>query len=635
MSGPPVETGPREYRTPLPLTQNPELGGEGSIELISSLTYEALRGFEGFFSSTFYYDPLTMITDQEQIRRLSASERRARITMEAKIKFYEQGIYAYLCMIHNTITAPGRKKEEFQFPAENPWTNWGYILYTNHQSVGRLRGQFPLELWPNLVFCVVDWPRYTIPEVGVEPSIMRVLRYQATELFPTSMILIRDADTIFPAIVEQGITDALPGYSPVHSSEENRRLESEIMRISQWERNFINEWKRQDPEKGIVLGTHFTYYAEWHRNFPLEVALTDTFSCMNDKEFLGPFRALRKPGDFIYYSPLGIYAGFINVSQRFPPEARIHLWTATILWLNKRFCAIEVPEKGKTIISNEYAGKLAGHRVGKDERVVLFEWCRLFLPTIRFFWMFFGHGILGPEHLENEMLAIEPVIIYKESNLRQKMMNVDWPRASFAGEFERSAIPALAKGCRRTKEKGIVVKGKAEEEARAAFLQGCFTQEDLERYFAPGQNAGSPMVRMSYDGLLHEMLEGMFVEYMAFRRAYNQEEKKRRFLDEVSRENNAAGGAGGNQRSRFFLVESLPGGFQDLVDRELAAAPAAAAKAAPVPAAAAAPFGGMLVGLAPFQEGAPQVRSERRTRRNRHRTRRPRRATRRQRRRKV
>jgi hypothetical protein len=72
----------------------------------------------------------------------------------------------------------------------------GMVLYTDQKSFPILRRLILTKGHPNMILALVKWIRFYEDETTSE-SIMRCMRYHATEAFPNAWIMVRDADTIF------------------------------------------------------------------------------------------------------------------------------------------------------------------------------------------------------------------------------------------------------------------------------------------------------------------------------------------------------------------------------------------------------------------------------------------------------
>ncbi len=241
---------------------------------------------------------------------------------------------------------------------------WGVVIYTDIKTLPLLRGIFPFETYPKLIIAVVDWPYYSIEGGVCEPSILRCLRFQATELFQGKTIFIRDADTIFVKGLqlytsrEDYITYLIlwweADFLKQLSSEYNNLYRSSIHQKLQREGIHL-------ISKDIIIGTMEGYTSSWHKNLPGPFPLSPYVNQYRFRHELGP----RHLATHAAYN--GVFAGFVNVSKHVTQP----LWKNSIDYLTQRyFIAID---RGARVISDRYCtASTGGSFIGKDERILLF-----------------------------------------------------------------------------------------------------------------------------------------------------------------------------------------------------------------------------------------------------------------------
>ena len=152
---------------------------------------------------------------------------------------YYIGMKAYIDMIHTTITP-------FPFSC-------GMIVYTNPSTLEFLLSAFPLDRYPKLTFAVVEWPMYSYPTGGgIDMLVLRCLRFQAIDHYPTKYVHMRDADTLFVVKINEG-----PVFTKL---------------VFDWEQKYLEMIPRLE-EKGyqIVMGTFDGYVGKYHTNIPYPV----------------------------------------------------------------------------------------------------------------------------------------------------------------------------------------------------------------------------------------------------------------------------------------------------------------------------------------------------------------------------
>jgi len=151
---------------------------------------------------------------------------------------YYIGMKAYIDMIHNPA---------FPFPC-------GMIVYTNSFTLEFLQRVFPLERYPKLTFALVEWPMYSHPTGGwgIDLHVLRCLRFQAVDHYPTKYVHMRDADTLFVLKINEGAA-----FTKL---------------VLDWETNYL-EFVPRLEEKGyqIVMGSFDGYVGNYHTNIPYPI----------------------------------------------------------------------------------------------------------------------------------------------------------------------------------------------------------------------------------------------------------------------------------------------------------------------------------------------------------------------------
>ena len=309
------------------------VGGElnGTLTIHSVLPLEEHQTKEGIFSFVLYYHRRdTLFTNS----------------------LYYKGILSYLECIKPT----GRFK------------NWSVVVYTDKASVEALQVAFPFETYSMLVLCIVDWPAFTDSEGLPSPEMLRCLRFQSVELFPTQICCIRDADTLFQTALN------LCYGGPKQISEFSKALE-------QWEKEFVDTWlKNVLIQKPIVIGMDLNYYKPWHSNFPAPVpwrieAYSMNLSNRNSREIVNQSIS----------SPYGMFAGFVNFGAN--KSTFQDLWSHCIRYLGERYSMVRggFENEYKRIISNKHSQRVSGGIVGKDEKILIFCIARIYFDQCFFF----------------------------------------------------------------------------------------------------------------------------------------------------------------------------------------------------------------------------------------------------------
>jgi hypothetical protein len=275
------------------------------------------------------------------------------------------------------------------------FATWGAIIYTDRATYPLLRKAFPFTQYPKLALAIVNWPMYMLKPTVVEYTIMRCLRYQATELFEGMPICVRDADTIYT----QTLHLALMNASSATLTEKDRQQQKVLLYFfCRWEIEFLGLWGNiftdkaelaafysyqhslrggfREPnlfpkvrfiEGDIVVGTMPIYSAEWHTNIPQQFPLRFERDYTKDLEYK---RAIAQIGDIKYSSKQGVFAGFVNFANNNPKH--VDLWKKCCEYLTKRYFIAEDPVRHVITISDFNCRAYSGHSIGKDERLILF-----------------------------------------------------------------------------------------------------------------------------------------------------------------------------------------------------------------------------------------------------------------------
>ena len=236
----------------------------------------------------------------------------------------------------------------------NRFVNWSVVIYTDRSTQALLRTVFPFSEYPRLCIAVVLWPYYSLEGGICEYSILRCMRFQATELFPNSTICIRDADTIF--VNPLGFYDKLGDYI--------------TYLVMWWECEFLKSWSsennrmefdRKNISADAIIGTMTNYVAEWHKNFPGELAIAES------TYFRGTL-ATENGKSAVFNNAKGLFAGFVNVGRGVYSKSM--LWSSCVSYLVKRYFI--AMSGGKRVISDQFCRSTTGIYIGKDERLLIF-----------------------------------------------------------------------------------------------------------------------------------------------------------------------------------------------------------------------------------------------------------------------
>jgi hypothetical protein len=264
---------------------------------------------------------------------------------------------------------------------------WGVIVYTDERTRTLLETVFPYADYPKLILAVVEWPFYATKAGRCEPTIMRCMRFQVMELFPTQTICIRDADTLFVNLLErQYPTESVK----MATEEETRKVHEKFARtrdyatymVLWWESEFMKAWASEETSpifsqyqiySQLIIGSSLDYSKPWHTNIPIELPLSEK---VNARKLVSTMRQkTQKPVS--HTSTLGLYAGFVNLSKQRNQilyiQAIQHLWKDCVEYLESRYF-MAGPDR---LISDVYCRPISGAAIGKDERLLLFVFSRV------------------------------------------------------------------------------------------------------------------------------------------------------------------------------------------------------------------------------------------------------------------
>jgi len=265
------------------------------------------------------------------------------------------GIDFYINMLH-TETMEDRLKR------------WGVIVYTDIHAYEYLRKLFPFESYPKLIIAVVIWPHYSHKDGRVDYSILRCLRFQAMELFPTKAICARDSDTIFHVMT--------------HKYQKDKKHKNEIISLlRKWELAFLDAWlasytpeemeeynRNPRPEgkidKKVVLGSSNHYRTEWHVDVPYPIPFVD--GAVEKYKLVNLFKRKENPLMFVGW---GLYAGFVNIGA--DKSGVEYIWKICAEYLLERYTMIK-DKHSHSHASDMYAHKILGSVFGKDEKLLMF-----------------------------------------------------------------------------------------------------------------------------------------------------------------------------------------------------------------------------------------------------------------------
>jgi hypothetical protein len=332
----------------IPLCQ--EFPTEGYVELLSETPPQT---YEGLFSFTIYF----------------------RGGLE---DFYESHYYCGLVLYAEMIHSHPRFK------------NVAMILYTDSKTLPILTEVF--ANYPKLLFAVTFWPKFQLEET-VDGTVMRCMRFHATEAFPESWVCTRDADTIFTSEIMNAEQAYRKGYKGKTASgivvEDYRPFYANL--IGDWEQEFLSYWFKEGAP--INLGVNLDYNKRWHKEFPLFYPIKDLSKKYSNKGYNGARVSLRSElgGRFKNYykakklllfmkAPAGIFAGFTNFSNRRPKD----IWSLCYDYITSHYDLIEINSSThKKMVSDEHVEFV--DKIGKDERIIIFAVIPRYLDLCYFF----------------------------------------------------------------------------------------------------------------------------------------------------------------------------------------------------------------------------------------------------------
>lgn len=244
------------------------------------------------------------------------------IVNEYSYFIYILGIYIYSQIIKETLNSE-----------VNPFSDWKILIYTDQFTYNILesyrKDNFYIEYLltdPNVRFAVVNWPsQQTIQkDSAINGPALRPFRSRAPFDFPTKLIFIRDADTLFPSHLKSlewnGEWGLPKERNPINLEKEQfNRLNDVIKGIGKWEREFYNEIPGIQTFLGkppLIIGAGYIYgdnirgrlyFRAWHTNQLLDKT-----------------------------APFGVFAGFVNVSPGIPLYQSVKPWDEFVDFQNQR-----------------------------------------------------------------------------------------------------------------------------------------------------------------------------------------------------------------------------------------------------------------------------------------------------------
>lgn len=226
---------PRIGPVQIPLLQGLAAEKNGEVTLYGTNTNGA--GLDHIFSFTYY------LAEGKTFER----------------SFYYYGLKAYIQLAHGELRFRGAK-----FPYK-----CGVIVYTDTKTLPVLLKVFPLEKYPNLTIALVNWPYFSDQDGNINTLILRGLRFQAVDIFQEKNVHIRDADTLYVAIL-----DSINILEKRKAEERfiDRYMELFHNTIFQWESNYLNLLPKIAARgKQIVFGSTWNYNAFYHSNIPYPI----------------------------------------------------------------------------------------------------------------------------------------------------------------------------------------------------------------------------------------------------------------------------------------------------------------------------------------------------------------------------
>jgi len=327
---------------------------------------------------------------------------------------------------------------------EDKLQKWGMIIYTCKNTYKYLRKRFPAKRYPKLILAVVMWPYFSKDDGSIEVSILRCMRNQSMDLFPTKCVCIRDADTIFHK--------AMTYYTKY-----NKYRDEFATLIHEWELSFLNLWtesfsdseledyKKSPPDtryitEPIVLGTSYGYETEWHLDIPFPTPFIEEASKnYNMKKFFEDTK--------LKYKGKGLYAGFVNIGRH--RENITNLWEHCVTYLTERYFMMR-PPGGERIISDYFCDKFNGSTIGKDEKLLLFAILRHAFDFTHILYIEYGIS-------KKPIIRVKNDKNYPEVLLRQNLINTNYVSSAlntaynenkkkYVGDFFREDFNTIRKG---------------------------------------------------------------------------------------------------------------------------------------------------------------------------------------------
>jgi hypothetical protein len=347
-----------------------EFSTEGHIDFLTSLP--DIQIFEGLFSFTLYYNlPYESFIDSQ----------------------YYCGLFIYAEIIHN-----------------HPYfKSFAMVIYTDKRSLDILQTAF--SAYPKVIYAVTNWPAFAKGD-DIEGTILRCMRFQAVEAFPSSIICSRDADTVFTTEImtaDQAYRKGFKGKTEDGTVIDDYRPFL-AHKIGDWEAEFIKYWKAEGSP--INIGTNLKYLMQWHTELPFVYSIKNSSKRYKNTPTYKNARtdiSREKGGRFTNYykttsnrlvlkAPLGIYAGFMN----FLPTRPLDLWSNSFDYITSHYSLVNF--ETEKIISNTYVEFV--DKVGKDERIVLFTMIPKYYKICYFFsleyygssWIYYLPAIYKPTH---------------------------------------------------------------------------------------------------------------------------------------------------------------------------------------------------------------------------------------------
>jgi hypothetical protein len=322
---------------------------EGQVEF---LTQRDLATYNGFFSFTIYY----------------------RREDEFPHSHYYHGLMLYAEMIH---THPF-------------FENAAILLYTDTETLPILKKAF--STYTKVIYAVTKWPRFTLGD-KIEDTVLRCMRFQALDAFPTAWVCTRDADTIFTSEIMNAHQAYSKGYKG--TTADGTQIDDYrpflAKKIGDWEAEFFHYW--HESGLPINLGVNIDYKKRWHQEFPLIYSIKNLSAKYSNEGYDGARLVLkaekggrftnyykRTKNQFVMAAPGGIFAGFTNFAKHRPQD----IWTFCYDYITSHYDLVETnAEKHTKEISNYRVDFV--DRIGKDERILLFTLLPKYIDLCYFF----------------------------------------------------------------------------------------------------------------------------------------------------------------------------------------------------------------------------------------------------------